>query len=214
MGFFDTIDRLKNTETEPQPVIITEQDSQGSEKKSHSGPFQVKKKASSKPERLSFLRPCLLCGGKKFIYGTVGGFFCLACQPGIVGIQVEAGGADRQDPDQEAALQVDAGQHENESKNICQIQEKAYFMMALPWIKSKLPKLLAAGWTRAALLQRSKYRYPTGWGIAWFSIWKQDALAVTIGKNGEIFFTFQSCGRTITQTARPPIKKTAHRQEK
>lgn len=217
MGFFDTIDRLKSTETELQPAIITDQDSRENEKKRQTGPFQVKKKTNSKPERLSFLRTCPLCNGKKFIYGNDGGFFCLVCQPGIMGTPVEAGGADRQQPDHEAVLQVVPRENKQNTqrgsrlpetvKDTATKQERGHFAAAWPWIRSKLPELLAAGWTRAALFQRSKYRYPLGWGIAWFSIWNQDALVVTTGKNGEIIFTFQSCGRTITQTARPPIKK-------
>lgn len=223
MGFFDTIDRLKSTETKLRPIIITDQDSQEDEKKRQTGPFQVKKKTNSKPERLSFLRPCPLCDGKKFVYGNAGGFFCLVCQPGIMGVPVEAGGADRQKPDPDAVIQVDAEKHgkdepggfqnQGTSRNTPSVQIQSHFKAAWPWIRSKLPELLAARWTRAALFQRSKYRYPTGWGIAWFSIWNQDALVVTTGKNGEIFFTFQSCGRTITQTARPPIKKHKPRRQ-
>jgi len=204
MGFFDTIDRLKNAETGLQPEEISINVIQGGKKNDQSRVCQLEKKAGHRPERLSFLRPCPLCGGKKFVYGNAGGFFCLLCQPGIMGTPVEAGGADRQQkPDHpESAHQVAARANKNTT-----IWKSGHFKTAWPWIRSRLPELLAAGWTLAALFQRSKYSYPYAWGIAWFPIWNKDALVVTTGKNGEIFFTFQSSGRTITQTVRPPKKK-------
>jgi len=218
MGFFDTIERLKNAEAEQlQPEEISDQVNQGTGTKRQAGTFQTEKKAGRRPERFSFLRPCPLCGGINFIFGNEGGFFCQVCQPGTIGTPVEAGGADRQLPDQEAVLQVGSGENEQNTfrgsrlsgtgKDTTTKQERGHFAAAWPWINGNILELLAAGWTRAALLQRSKYRYPTGWGIAWFPIWQQNALVVTIGKNGEIIFIFQVCGKTITQTARPPLKK-------
>lgn len=104
MGFFDTIERLKNEETEQQPEKISGQVHQDTETKRHPGTCQAEKRAGRRPERFSFLRPCPLCCGINFIAGNEGGFFCQICQPGIMGTLVEAGGADRQQPDPEAIL--------------------------------------------------------------------------------------------------------------
>jgi len=218
MGFFDTIERLKNTEAEQlQHEKISGQAHQGTETKRQPGIYQAEKKAGRRPERFSFLRPCPLCGGINFIYGNEGGFFCQVCQPGSMGTPVEAGGADRQQPDHEAVFQVGLGEHvqniqrgflfSGSYKVTANKQEQGHFTAAWPWVNGNMLELLAAGWTRAALLQRSKYPYPTGWGIAWLPIWHQNGLIVNIGKNGEIIFAFESCRRTITQTARPAAKK-------
>lgn len=216
MGFFDTIDRLKSEDSGHRPPEIIEDqatsNSQNSEKKPVEQPVFTEKKIWFKREELTFLRPCLSCGGKDFIYGKDGGFFCLDCQPGAVGVPVKAGGPDRQKADPEAGLQecdtesfpgfsAPAG-----SRNIAEIEQgRGYFFTAWSWIKENMPELLAAGWTRAALLQRSKYRYPLKWGIAWFSVWHQKGLVVTIGKNGKVIFSFQEQGRTITQAASPTL---------
>ncbi len=42
------------------------------------------------PEKLKFLKPCPICGGRDFIHGHEGGFFCISCQPGIEGLPVLA----------------------------------------------------------------------------------------------------------------------------
>jgi hypothetical protein len=124
------------------------------------------------------------------LYNKNGGFFCLDCQPEATGTPVKAGGPDRQH-DQAAAT----------------IEGREYFLTAWSWIKANMPELLAAGWTRRELLGRSKYRHPLKWGIAWFSVWHQEGLVVTIGKNGKIIFAFKASGKTITQAANPAMKR-------
>lgn len=216
MGFFDTIDKLKSIKTELIPAKITDQDGQNAEKSRQPATIQAEKTAKTKPDRLSFLRPCPLCSSRDFIYGNAGGFFCQDCQPGIVGIPVEAGGADRQKNDPETpppghtdSLEADnrgSFQHPRERKNTALELERGYFATAQVWIKKNIHDLQAAGWTRAALFQRSKFRFPSRWGIAWFSVWHEKGLVVTIGRNGQIIFTFEYCDKTITQTAWPPRK--------
>lgn len=173
---------------------------------------QQRRPARPKPERLAFLQPCPLCGGRQFIHGTGGGFYCVACQPGQQGLPVEAAGPDRQErteppEDLTPAGDLGDGQHHQAGPDQGDPSEeqRAHFRAAWPWIKEHLAPLLAAGWTRAALLRRAKFRWPYGpWGVAWLSLWSQPELAVTIGPRGEIVFTFPSHGRTITQTAHPP----------
>lgn len=42
------------------------------------------------------LRPCPICGGRDFIHGFKGGYFCVECQPDVrPGISVKAGGSVR-----------------------------------------------------------------------------------------------------------------------
>jgi len=201
MGFFDTIDRLKDAETEHLPPG-----------KISSRAGRITQAMEVRPakgaEKLNFLRPCPLCNGRNFIFGKNGGFFCPTCQPGIPGTPVEAGGPDRQDSEKEAGfpLKSETG-FPGSVKADTTDQERAYFATAWSWIKGNMPDLLKAGWTRAALLKRSKYRYPTGWGIAWFQVWHQEGLVVTIGEKGKIIFSFFVCGKEITQTATPPLKK-------
>lgn len=217
MGFFDTIDRLKSEEPGHRPPEIladqTTRNSQNTEKKPVEHADFTKEKIIFRRETLLFLNPCPLCGGRDMLYNKNGAFFCLGCQPEATGTPVKAGGPDRQEADPEAGL------HECDTKNfpgfsapagsrnIAEIEQgHGYFLTAWIWIKENMPELLAAGWTRAALLQRSKYRHPLKWGIAWFSVWHQKGLVVTIGQKGKIIFSLQEQGRTITQTASPPIK--------
>jgi hypothetical protein len=202
MGFFDTIERVNDAEAKHfPPAKISDSASQDTGTQTQPRASQPEKKAERRRQRFSFLRPCPLCGGKKFIHGQKGGFFCQLCQLGIIGTPVEAGGPDRQKQDQEA------GPSGGSSHDNTMSQARGYFLTAWSWIKGNMPELLKAGWTRAALLQRSKHKYPLTWGVAWFSIWHEDAFDVTIGPKGEIVFSFQACGKTITQTARPPLKK-------
>lgn len=170
------------------------------------------KTPNAKPEKLSFLRPCPLCGGRHFIYGPAGGFSCVTCQPGISGLPVEAAGPDRQPttPQHPAGILAD-NQIQTALGGNCTApltrrttsQDERNFSVAWLWIKDKMPILLAAGWSRAALLRRGKHR--GAWGIAWLSVWRKPSLAVTVGVHGEIIFTYQSGDRKIKQTAFPDI---------
>jgi hypothetical protein len=86
--------------------------------------------------------------------------------------------------------------------------EKEYFLIGYAWIRDHLPELLAAGWTRAALFRRARYRWPLGpWGAAWSVAWKKQDLKVRIGGRGELIFTFSSDSRMITQRILPPNNK-------
>jgi len=206
MSFFDTIldtaGTSENTgikrDLQPKPVVgesqenekISENHKNGHQNDAARQPprGENQKTPHAKPEKLSFLKPCLLCGGRNFIYATAGGFFCEVCNPEIPGKPVEATGQNRQVTDQ------------------INSQKKESFAVAWPWIRERLPILLAATWSRSALLRRGKHHHPCGaWGVAWLSVWRKPSLTVTIGAHGEIVFKYQSCGRSITQTAFPEV---------
>jgi len=191
MGFFDTIDRIKTEKTAAQITTDSTRRPGPAPQTSKETPVEhadfTKKKISFRRETLSFLRPCPLCGGRDMLFNKTGGFFCLDCQPEATGTPVKAGGPDRQH-DPAAAT----------------IEGREYFMTAWSWIKNNLPELLASGWTRRELLGRSKYRYPLKWGIAWFSVWHQNGVIVTIAQNGKIVFSFQEQGKAKTLSASPP----------
>lgn len=162
---------------------------------------------SARAEILSFLRPCPLCDGRNFVLGSHGGFFCTGCQPGIPGQPIEAAGPDREKIDLNLDFQAAGGPGSSPGRSDShQItdQERENFKAAWPWIKERLPDLLTAGWSRAALLRRGKHRHPSGnWGVAWLSVWKQPSLTVMIAHNGSIVFLFLSNGRTTRQTSHP-----------
>ncbi len=72
-----------------------------------------------------------------------------------------ASGAERQ-PDQELKMVNDGdmtGGQVAATDNITE-RERNHSKAAWPWIKENKQRLIAAGWTRAALLQHSKFRWP------------------------------------------------------
>lgn len=97
------------------------------------------------------------------------------------------------------------------------VMQHENFTAAWPWIKNNIQRLLDEGWTRAALLRRSKYRWPCGpWGLAWLSAWTKNDVSITIGRKGSVVFTYTSCDRRITQSALPPSEGRVpppHKQE-
>lgn len=229
MSFFDTIldtaGTPKNTGIEraiqAKPVIGESHENEKTAENHKNGPQndaarqspggEKQKTPHSKPEKLSFLRPCPLCGGRHFIYGTAGGFFCAVCQPGIPGQSVQAAGLDRLPAEQSSIPAPEPTTllsmfSDKQFTNFTTNQGKENFAAAWPWLKEKMPVLLAAGWSRARLLRRGKYRNQYSvWGVAWLSVWRKPFLTVTIGAHGEIVFKYQSCGRSITQTAFPEV---------
>jgi hypothetical protein len=79
------------------------------------------------------------------------------------------------------------------------------FRAAWPWLRENLADLLQSGWTRAALFQRGKSRYPAGkWGTAWVDAWRKPNLVVRIGRAGCIEYTFLAGDRQVRQTSTPP----------
>lgn len=172
-----------------------------------------------KPEQLSFLQPCPLCKGRAFIHIDGGGFVCRTCQPGFFGHPVEATGPDRPSPSPYTELHM-----ANDSEPIGNLslltdhiteQQRAHFAAAWPWIKENMNRLCSAGWTRAALMRRAKFRWPYGpWGAAWLPVWNKPGVTVTIGQRGEIVFSFTSNGRIITQAAHKPTIKNNQKTEK
>jgi hypothetical protein len=209
MGFFDTIfdtsDRLVTTGQEQH--ILPEVNGNNDIKSEAASPdpaTEAPKKTACKPEKVSFLRPCPLCGGRTFVYGTTGGFFCAVCQPGKSGKSVEATGPDRQTPEREPdqGLQV-SGNFQTSHRTTT--SEKENFSAAWPWLQKNLSVLLASGWSSAALFARGKHRHPYGrWGVAWFPVWLQPSLIVSIGIRGAIVFTYRTSGREVKQRAYPP----------
>jgi len=227
MGFFDTIEQLT------VPANVSEQEATAPPASRISGNLNTsihleqpgdagnddlwrpseqdlaerKRLMNQKPERLSFLQPCPICNGRAFVHIFNGGFVCRTCQPGFFGKPVEATGPDRPAPDHELIMANDSVPTGGQSARIDHIteRERNYFKAAWPWIKENKQRLLAAGWTRATLLQRSKFKWPYGpWGLAWLPVWNKEGVSVTIGRKGAIIFTYQSCGRTITQETQLP----------
>lgn len=81
-------------------------------------------------------------------------------------------------------------------------ENRENFDAAWPWLQANLAALLAAGWTRASLFQRGKRRYPVGrWGIAWLDVWRREGLAVSIGTKGQVVYRFEISNRIVTQTS-------------
>jgi hypothetical protein len=164
-----------------------------------------REKTSSRPEKLSFLRPCPICHGRNFIYGAAGGFFCVVCQPGIQGQPVEATGPER--PQAEQKREGQGGDFSSSASWIerekISDQDLENFTAAWPILKEIMPALIAAGWSRAALLCRRRHRGSRG--IAWFPVWRKPGLSVDIGQHGELVFTFPSGNQEIRQTAWPDV---------
>lgn len=162
-----------------------------------------------KPERLSFLSPCPVCHGRTFLHIDGGGFACRTCQPGLFGHPVEAAGPDRPTPATNVDLLLAGDHHDTHptvpaSNDEPTEQQRAHFAAAWPWIKENRAALLAVGWTMAALVRRARYRWPYGpWGVAWLPPWSKPGLVVTVGRHGEIVFTYPSGSRKITQAAHP-----------
>lgn len=148
-------------------------------------------------ERLKFLKPCPLCGGREFVHGKRGGFFCVHCQPGKEGQPVFALGhraAKREEVDPPQGLP-------DRKETARNISRRGYV-----WVREHLPELLDLGWSRAELFRRSRLKWPLGqWGIAWLPVWEREGVVVDIDKrSGRICFRFcDPCGREIVQTASP-----------
>lgn len=226
MSFFDTILDLagkpENTEivqhNGPAPIAYQGQEPTKNAENKKNGSKNVmvalppanlpQRKTGSKPEKLSFLKPCPICANRNFIYGTSGGFFCVTCQPGIPGQPVEAAGPDRQAPQsQEPTKKLEdefSGGYGNSpaAKRIPR-KERENFEEAWRWIKEQVPILISNGWSRATLLRRGKHRGARG--VAWLSVWGKPTLTLAIGIHGEIIFTFQSGDREIQQSAFPDV---------
>lgn len=174
MGFFDTIETLLASKEGRLQEAV-----HGSDLPTGSVDGRLvgetKKKTPSIPEKQYFLPPCGSCEGQQ----------PEAVPPLIVGSVVKI-----------SLLSTPV------SRMVTSEQEN--FVAAWPWIKNNLEKLLAAGWTRAALFCRGKLRHPVGnWGIAWLSVWRRPMLTVKINSRGAIVFIFEICGRRITQAAYP-----------
>jgi hypothetical protein len=159
-----------------------------------------------KPEPLSFLAPCPVCHGRAFLNIDGGGFVCRTCTPGLFGYPAEAAGPDRPGLPADVDLLPAGDSHETGAtpqptgSNPTE-EQRSHFSAAWPWIKENKAELLAAGWTLASLVRRSKFRWPYGlWGVAWLPVWSKPGVVVALGPKGEITFTFSSGGRTITQS--------------
>lgn len=195
----------------PKGEKTTQPDDKNAPAPTNDGPKEKRNRHQQqpKPERLTFLQPCPICSGRSFVAGTGGGFFCTTCQPGIEGQPVEAAGRGTRltTADRELLLVNDnfsGSQPADPQPGQVTDRQRQHLMAAWPWIKENKAQLLGAGWTMAALVARSKYRWPCGsWGLAWLPVWTRDQLQVTINDRGIIIFTFQYCGKTVTQTVKP-----------
>lgn len=132
--------------------------------------------------------PCSICGGRDFIHGNKGGYFCKVCQPGIVGKPVRAGGNRT-----ETEIQDDgAGRRIREPL-------PPSFIKAAKWLLEHRQQLYQHGWTPGQLFRRNR-----SCGLAWVYIWGKPDLEVSISESGAIKFTFSNtAGRIIQQTAIP-----------
>jgi len=140
--------------------------------------------APSKPRVVDELKPCPLCGGRSFIHGHRGGFFCVSCQPSIKGEPVRAGGTGWQE--QPVRLQP----------RVPDVKDKPT-LPGKEWADRHHAELMAAGWTDKELY---KGNYPLAGG----QIWKRPGLKVTLMRDGRVVFTYQNpTGSQITQTAWP-----------
>ena len=71
--------------------------------------------------------------------------------------------------------------------------------VALAWLFDHRQLLDDAGWTRAELYRRNKYKQ----GIAWLKLWDKAFLLAYLHDDGVIEFECSSNGRDFIQTARP-----------
>jgi hypothetical protein len=196
----------KNTKTRKQEAPCP--------KKKEQPRRQTRPRTMPKPERLAFLHPCPICSGRSFVAGNGGGFFCTTCQPGIEGHPVEATGKTTRKA-RPALEPMPAMDHNHlilaatdPQPEQVTAQQREFFQAAWPWIKENKAQLTRSGWTMAALVSRSKFRWPCGrWGLAWLPVWKREQLQVTINDRGSIVFTFRYCGKIATQTAKPQVIK-------
>nr|WP_320010560.1 hypothetical protein [uncultured Desulfobulbus sp.] len=225
MGLLDTIDRLNTADGQAeshrsnvQPLLkpavgeVSVSEAHTSQNIWQADPAELDERRQllkRKPEHLSFLGPCPVCGGRKFMHLEGVGFQCRTCHPWNVGCLVLATGPD--DPVETVNTELlPAGESTEDSsnpqgrKNQPTEEQLASFLVAWAWIKENRAALLAAGWTMAVLVRRAKCRCPYGsWGLAWLAVWNKPDLAVTIGRCGEIMFCYQSNNRTIRQVAKP-----------
>lgn len=75
--------------------------------------------------------------------------------------------------------------------------------VARPWLLARLAELEGWGWTRKALFRAGRLAYPFGaWGPAWARTWLRPGVQVSVGKWGEIQWTWTDrAGREITQAS-------------
>lgn len=216
MGLFDMIDRIKTAATEHELP----------EKLPGSSPTEAKPEALAdrittaeatnpghKPEKLAFLHPCPACSCRLFVYKPGGEFICTNCHPEARGQLAEATGpalpppsSNSPSPEQEAKKEKAKTKRKRSSTRLFPCGgNPANFAASWPWLNENLPALGVAGWTRRALFQRGKLKYPAGsWGVAWLDAWLKRDLAAQIGRGGRIEFSFRSGERLVQQTATPP----------
>ncbi len=218
MGLFDEIDRLTAVSCaeklpaltiadEPTPSNLSDKPRNGEMQPRAANDHRPQSRARQvkKPQPLSFLRPCPVCQGRDFLHLDAGGFVCQTCQPGFTGIPVEAAGQDRPAQGEEFEDIPLSDRGPRNTPNLCTTRQKEHFAAGWPWIKENMPALLSAGWTRPALLRRSRHQWPYGkWGAAWLPVWSKPSLEKKIGASGQIIFSFESNGRIIVQTLHPP----------
>ena len=89
MGFFDLIE---NTAKQADSQVVHPASGTVRVNRDQDLVGEPARRSASRPEQLKFLRPCSICGGRDFIHGRDGRFFCTICQPGITGTPVKAAG--------------------------------------------------------------------------------------------------------------------------
>lgn len=94
--------------------------------------------------------------------------------------------------------------HHITSLSHCPPDALASFRIGYSWLNDRLDELLVAGWTRAELFRRGRYRWPIGdWGAAWLSSWSDPEKDASLGTRGEIVFSFKNATGQVQQTAWP-----------
>ena len=71
--------------------------------------------------------------------------------------------------------------------------------VAVGWLQENRKALDSAGWTRAELYRRDKYRR----GIAWLALWDESFSSASLRDDGTIVFLCSIHGRNFVQTAHP-----------
>jgi rubredoxin len=147
---------------------------------------------------------CKVCG--KEIYESIkGSRFCKACgapsgdgEPTIIKEELNPGGSGATNFRREEGIATLAPDAPN--RRTPPAEGLRCFSIGYTWLRDHLDKLLAAGWTRRELFGRGRYNWCGGnWGAAWLSSWQEGHKTPSIGRRGEIIFSFMRNSREPAQ---------------
>jgi hypothetical protein len=167
----------------------------------------------------TWLYPCCICGGIEFIGAIytdikpVESFWCVTCQEvpngWIKRRRVNSQKRSRRPDRKEEFISLCEEDFDPSSANTprtSSAEALKCFRIGYTWLNDHLDELLVAGWTRAELFRRGRYRWPIGdWGVAWLSSWSDPGKDASIGARGEIVFSFKTATGQAQQTAWPNV---------